>query len=317
MRPLRIDEPGMYHHVTNRGRNKQTVYPDDSDRTLFLDHLSISVAMCKIEVHAYALMDTHYHLLIRSLQGRLSEAMQGLGSRYTQDHHARHGTDGALFKGRFYSKVIDSEGYLGEATRYIVNNPVKAGIVGRPEDYIWSSYRATLGLEPAPMFLNANGVLIEYFDGDRNALAGFVNERTSAEGNFYRHVIERRDNEQLLSADRQEATDRSCRLLELARQKPGLISSVRAVSEFVCSAFDITIHDVLAPRTSSELEARDLLMTVICVQGIAETAELADAFCISDSVVRRRLSASRKRVTNEKGWESLVATGVAMVPLAI
>ena len=58
-------------------------------------------------------------------------------------------------------------------------------------------------------------------------------------------------------------------------------------------------------------------MTVICVQGIAETAELADAFCISDSVVRRRLSASRKRVTNEKGWESLVATGVAMVPLAI
>jgi len=129
----------------NRGRNKQRVYLDDADREEFLRLVEYEGHRFRLRVGCYCLMGNHYHMMVFDEQGLLSRAMQHLGTMYTQTFNKRHGKDGALFKGRFRSRVVDVSSYLVEVVRYIHFNPVDAGLVARAGDYRWSSHRAYLG----------------------------------------------------------------------------------------------------------------------------------------------------------------------------
>ena len=152
-RPLRSAYPGGYFHVGTRGNNKQAIFLDGTDRYWFLEMLGKAVVRYEWSVYAYCLMTNHYHSVLQIPEGGLSEGMCELNGGYARWSNIRHGRCDHLFGRRFSSREITTEEYLLEACRYVVLNPVRAGLVERPEQWSWSSYRACAGLEyPLPWF---------------------------------------------------------------------------------------------------------------------------------------------------------------------
>jgi len=145
VRPLRIEYPGALYHVTARGNVRRDIFLSDFDRNQFLHVLAQVAESHNWLCHAYCLMDNHYHLLIETPDGNLSKGMRDLNSIYSQRFNRIHNRDGHLFQGRFKSFVVEKDTYLLEVARYIVLNPVRAGMVKHPKDWKWSSYRATAG----------------------------------------------------------------------------------------------------------------------------------------------------------------------------
>jgi len=158
-RPLRIEFPGALYHVTTRGNARRAIFKSDSDRWRFLETLDDTTERHHWLVHAYCLMPNHYHLLVETPEGNLSAGMRRLNGVYTQKFNHRNQQIGHLFQGRFKAILVDKESYFLELCRYVVLNPVRAGLVDVPEDFAWSSYRALLGLAPSPECLVKETVL--------------------------------------------------------------------------------------------------------------------------------------------------------------
>jgi len=165
-RPLRIEFPGAIYHVTSRGNAQASIFLDDIDRSTFLAVLELTMRRFNVICHAYCLMTNHFHLLLETPDANLSKAMRQFNSVYTQAFNRRHGRVGHVLQGRFKSIVVDRDAYLLELCRYIVLNPVRAGMVKEPDKYAWSSYRATAGLAKKPTFLAVDWIL-EQFGADR------------------------------------------------------------------------------------------------------------------------------------------------------
>ena len=158
-RPLRIEYPGAYYHIMNRGAGYQATFGNDHHRQLFLDLLGELHKTFKVNIHAYCLMDNHYHLLLETPLGNLSRAMRHLNGVYTQRYNREVKTDGPLFRGRFKAILIDVDTYLLNVSRYIHRNPIEAGIVRKAERYPWSSYRAYIGQITRPPWLTTQQIL--------------------------------------------------------------------------------------------------------------------------------------------------------------
>jgi putative transposase len=158
-RPLRIEFAGGLYHVTSRGDGREAIFLAEEDRGLFLGVLSEVVPNFNWAVHAYCLMDNHYHLLIETPDGNLSKGMRQLNGVYTQRFNRQHGRVGHVFQGRYKAIIMQKESYLLELARYVVLNPVRARMVRSPAEWPWSSYRATAGLCDAPFWLTTDGLL--------------------------------------------------------------------------------------------------------------------------------------------------------------
>ena len=152
-RPLRMEYSGAVYHVTSRGNAGDNIYQDDKDRENFLSVLGTVVKKYHWLCHAYCLMDNHYHLMIETPEANLSTGMRQLNGVYTQRYNRRHGKRGHLFQGRYKAILVDKENYLHELCRYVVLNPVRAGIVDSPEEWKWSSYLETAGFRKPPDYL--------------------------------------------------------------------------------------------------------------------------------------------------------------------
>ncbi|MGB9699218.1 MAG: REP-associated tyrosine transposase [Thermodesulfobacteriota bacterium] len=168
-RPLRIEYPGALYHITTRGNAQANIFIDDKDRKKFLEILDFVVKRFKWICHAYCLMSNHYHLLIETPEPNLSHGMRQLNGIYTQKFNIRHHRSGHIFQGRFKAILVDKDEYFLELARYIVLNPVRVGTVNYPEDYVWSSYRATLGKTKVPGFLTTDWLLARFGDNRRRA----------------------------------------------------------------------------------------------------------------------------------------------------
>ena len=168
-RPLRLEFPGAIYHITARGNARETIFLDDEDKLSFLVVLAEVVSRFGWLCHAYCLMDNHYHLLIETPDGNLSQGMRQVNGVYTQRFNRRHARVGHLFQGRFKAILVERESYLLELCRYIVLNPVRANMATDINRYLWSSYPATVGSQPAPAWLATDWVLGQF--GSRRALA--------------------------------------------------------------------------------------------------------------------------------------------------
>src|SRR3990172_1833118 len=161
-RPLRLEFPNALYHVTSRGDRQDAIFEDDQDRLLFLSTLGQVITRFNWVCHAWCLMDNHYHLLIQTPDGNLSKGMRQLNGVYTQASNRRHRRVGHLFQGRFKAILVDSDAYLLELSRYVVLNPVRAGIVKKPGAWPWSSYRTCVGLDPAAPWLAVDSLLAQF-----------------------------------------------------------------------------------------------------------------------------------------------------------
>ena len=164
-RPLRISYPGAFYHVTSRGNERKKVFNSKKDREQFLSYLESAVIRYGAVIHAYCLMDNHYHLLLETPSANLSQIMRHINGAYTTYFNITHKRVGHLFQGRFKAILVDKDAYAKELSRYIHLNPVRAKMVEAPEKYQWSSYPYYAGKRKNPDWLNINFIL-GYF-GDR------------------------------------------------------------------------------------------------------------------------------------------------------
>ena len=139
-RPLRIEYPGAWYHVMNRGRRGESVFRREKDYLTFIELLKDTLEMWNLRVGAYCLMPNHYHLLIQTPDANLSRCMRHINGVYTQRFNRNHLLDGQLFRGRYKAILVDGDSYLLELLRYIHRNPLEAGLVNVLEKYPWTSH---------------------------------------------------------------------------------------------------------------------------------------------------------------------------------
>jgi putative transposase len=140
-RILRTSLPDGYFHVTARGVERRPIYLDADDYQSFLGLFAATVRRQSWNVYAFCLMPNHYHAVLEAAREALSEGIQWLDGVYAQDFNARYGRWGHLFGARFASGVIETEEHLYTASRYVLANPVRAGLVERAEEWPWSDSR--------------------------------------------------------------------------------------------------------------------------------------------------------------------------------
>ena len=176
-RKPRIWYEGALYHIINRGNKRQDIFFDTADRYLFLTKLRDLVDNHGLKVHAYCLMRNHYHLALETSSKHIADTMHALNTFYSKQHHAKYGTSGHLFQGRYRSILVEKDAYLLEVSRYIHLNPVGPGLVKLPEHYPWSSMRA----------------YTEEFTDDtfvyRDAILGFFNKDAKIAKESYRRFV--------------------------------------------------------------------------------------------------------------------------------
>lgn len=161
-RPLRIEFPGATYHVTTRGDRREPIYQTDADRRLHLALMAQALRRFDGQLLAYCLMGNHFHLVLQTRQANLSRLMRHVNGTYTQAYNRRHGLVGHLFQGRFKAILVDRDAYLLALCRYVERNPVAAGWVPAAGDWPWSSYRAHVGLDVAPDWLEVDALLGQF-----------------------------------------------------------------------------------------------------------------------------------------------------------
>lgn len=140
VRPLRIEYPGAWYHVMNRGRRGENIFSDSKDYEVFLILLQETSEVFGLQVAVYCLMSNHYHLLLRIPNGDLSRVMRHINGVYTQRYNRKHKVDGQLFRGRFKSILVEEDSYLLELLRYIHRNPIRAKVCNTVKEYPWISH---------------------------------------------------------------------------------------------------------------------------------------------------------------------------------
>jgi putative transposase len=192
-RQLRLDAPGLTHHITARGNERKKIFRDAEDCIAFLELLGEAGRRYGWIVHHFMLVVNHYHLVLETPRATLSAGMQWLNAKYAQRFNRRYRRSGHLFQGRFHSFLIDSEEYLLEVMRYVALNPVRARMVARPEEYRWSSYAATAGFETGPEWL-ATAPVLSRLHRDRpeaqRIYRDFVNEKIGDDSSIWDKVVD-------------------------------------------------------------------------------------------------------------------------------
>ena len=274
-RPLRIQYPGAVYHVMNRGGSRQRVFLEDQDYESFLKTMREIHERWGVEFFAWCLIGNHYHLCLRTPEGNLSRVMRHLDGLYTQRFNRLHRRDGALFRGRYKAIVVDRDAYLAQVVRYIHLNPVKAGLAGEPQGYVWASHRFYLRPTQAPEWLRTEEVMGEF--ESVNAFHEFV-----LEGNeqgleaFYRkkrqspvlgdEAFRERLMEKPVRVDREHPR----------HERVAIRPSVDKVLKTLAKMYGVKIAEVMTARRGKQNEARKVGMYLakeLCDLTLQEIAE--------------------------------------------
>jgi REP element-mobilizing transposase RayT len=174
-RPLRIEFAGAIYHVTSRGDRREDIYRDEEDRRIWLDVMAEVCLRFNWRCHAWCQMDNHYHILVETIEGNLSQGMRQLNGVYTQRTNRRHGLHGHLFQGRYKAILVQKDTYLLELSRYVVLNPVRALMVNDLGDWPWSSFAAMTGNQASPAWLETDWLLSCFGDGREDCINNYRN----------------------------------------------------------------------------------------------------------------------------------------------
>jgi len=177
-RPLRIQYPGAFYHITSRGNERKEIFKNERDRQKFLLYLESATERYKAAIHAFFLMNNHYHLLMETPGGNLSGIMRHINGAYTTYFNFKRNRSGHLMQGRYKAILIEADEYAKALSRYLHLNPVRAGAITKPEDYPWSSYQYYIGDKKGPEWLKVKFIL------------GFFGKKVSTAQKRYRAFVE-------------------------------------------------------------------------------------------------------------------------------
>jgi len=291
-RPLRIEYENALYHVTSRGNRKDVIFFEEVDRKIFLDVLGEVVERYHWICYGYCLMTNHYHLLLETPKANLSEGMRQVNGIYTQRINRNYGRPGHLFQGRFRAILVEKEPYLLELCRYIVLNPVKAGMVREPGEWKWSSYSAILGTAKPPKFLNSEWVL-----------AQFSEDIVQARQQYKKFVMEGEEKGSIWKDLRGQILFENERFLETIRKhfedKKG-IKEIRKTERLVNRE---TLHDIFTD-IRSKADRNEKIYVAHFVQGyrLKEISDFLEVHysTISKVIGQRKKIRSRKKITKFK-----------------
>ncbi len=177
-RPLRITYPGAFYHITSRGNERKQIFKSLADKEKFLIYLESATRRYDAIIHVYCLMGNHYHLLLETPSGNLSQIMRHINGAYTTYFNTKRQRAGHLLQGRFKAILIDMDEYSTELSRYIHLNPIRAKMVDKLQDYRWSSYLDYIGNRKPPAWL------------ERDFILGYFGKRPSIAEKNYRGFID-------------------------------------------------------------------------------------------------------------------------------
>ena len=285
-RPQRIEFPGAYYHVMNRGRHRENVFEDDACFDGFLSILSDTSSRFGLVVHAYCLMNNHYHLLVSTPEGNLQRAMRHVGGVYTQFYNRHTGKDGALFRGRYKAILVDSDEYLLHLSKYIHRNPIEAAMVEELSAYRWSSYPAYIGKRRAESWLYCDEVYNQLTQKStkKRRYKAYVEEAGHIEdiNRFYskNRLSPVLGDKAFIDSVVQHKSDSS----EVPRRdritaRPSIDQIVRAVA----SEFDVELENIRTTKRGrgAKNEPRKVAMYLCAVKGGYTLTAIADYFGLS------------------------------------
>lgn len=312
-RPLRLNYAGGVYHVTARGNERKAVVRDDRDRARWVDTLAQVVDRYRVRCHAWVLMTNHYHVLLETPTPNLSLAIRHLNGVYTQAFNRRHRRVGHLVQGRFKAIVVEKEAHLLELCRYVVLNPVRAGLVPHPRRYAWSSYRATAGEAASPAWLTVDWIWQQF--GARKGTAqqayrafvqGGLNE---AEAPWSRIV-----GQVYLGSEafvgRMQAYAPGRRDPEVPRrQREPVWRSAEAVLHRIARAYRVPVDELGHPSRRPS-EARQAALYGLRQEAGLGLRAIADRMGLSYSGVSRRVSAVRVRLATDRRFRRRVESAL-------
>ncbi len=271
-RKPRLHYPGAVYHVILRGNSGQDVFFDAGDRTRFFLLLQESVERFEYRIHAFCLMTTHLHLAIQVGDVPLSRIMQNIGFRYTQFINRKYERAGHLFQGRYKALMIDADSYLLELIRYIHLNPVRAGMVRRPEEYPWSSHSSYLEAAPRPPWLTADWALAQFAGQAGPAAERFKRFVNDGLGEGHRDDFHRGSFEGRALGD---DTFIEQALLQ-AKEKRDADITLNQIIESVCFTYQLNTTDLRSPgKAQPAAEARAVAAFVVRNAASLSLSELA------------------------------------------
>lgn len=301
-RPLRIAYPGAYYHVTSRGNEQKDVFKSQRDREKFLEYLASATERYGAVIHVYCLMSNHYHLLLETPAGNISQIMRHINGAYTTYFNIKRKRSGHLFQGRFKAILVEADEYAAELSRYIHLNPVRAEMVERPEDYRWSSYRSYIGQNAAPEWLKM-GMILGYF-GNKAEEAGkkyrtFVEDMLGTEydsplqktfgtavlgsGEFIEMVTVKHLNEQTVNRD------------------------VPALRQFIaCPSTEDVLRAVAAVMGENRKQARQVGMHLCHKHSGGNLCELGELFNVGISAITEASRLLVKKMEKDKALQNTV-----------
>ena len=159
--------------MTSRGNRRTPIYRHDTDRQVWLAVLALVCKRHNFVVHSFCQMTNHYHVLIETVEGNLSQGMRQLNGLYSQYVNRQHSLVGHLFQGRYKAILVQKESYLLELARYVVLNPLRARIVASLDDWHWSSHRYFVSDDHPPGWLERDWLLRRFGDSRADAVAGY------------------------------------------------------------------------------------------------------------------------------------------------
>ncbi|MDH5666988.1 MAG: transposase [Nitrospira sp.] len=285
-RPLRLEFSGALYHVTTRGNARQDLVLDDEDRARFLGVLATVVSRFHLLLHAYCLMDNHFHLLVETPEGNLSQAMRQLNGVYTQGFNRRHQRVGHVVQGRFKAILVDRDSYLLELCRYVVLNPVRAKTTRNAATYAWSSYRATAGLVPTPPYLTIDWLLSQF--GPQRAAAQRKYQAFVADGKDQGAPWEEVRGQVLLGSER------FVERLAPALQDKRLVTEIPRRQRFAARP---TLRQLMGARTRSDRARRNEAIRRAHLEHGYSLSEIGRAVSLHYSTVSRIVNVEPSRNT--------------------
>ena len=303
-RPLRIQYPGAWYHVMNRGSG-EPIFMEKADYHGFIELLKETTGMWNMRVGAYCLMGNHYHLLVRTPDANLSGCMRYINGVYTQRFNRCHQREGQIFRGRYKSILIDADSYLLELVRYIHRSALEAGLVDRLDKYLWSSHKGYLSDAKKWNWLYKDFVL-SLFSNDRaerrKRYKAFISEKSPEELN---QILGRNKLPSVLGS--KDFVDwvkgkfsRQKRDEEVPESK-FLAPDSERIKEEVCKAFGVDMEELTVSRRGISNEPRAVAIYLLRrlrgdrLDEIGKEFKMAKYSSVSSVIQRMKSEISRNR----------------------